>query len=419
MESAQNNMIEKETQQKPLEAPYVGTMRREAQEKIEGHDRSLSLIFNEINNQAIDSFGIFNSERFPGVSFSTIHLSITPELIKKINNSQDFPQLEENPSQTKDQIWFVEPAFGMGDIGNAFSALDMGIDRFIREMPKVARALKHGEKPPKVDIYIMGSPIAFGGTVTEEWGKEVGETGFDAHGKLYAEFVAKNLPQNLDDTRVVVNGPSRGSVTAERTYHFLPEEIKEHTQGLYDIPVGSHSRILPLQAVKTANMGVGMAGEFGIRILADRTSKDLGKTEALFYKQLRKIKNIPQDSKEQSGLKLKSFIAEVKALARGTPPDYDERGFYRAPELDPTNIKLEGIINRLWGPVSERRKLVVNKVQRMLNSRVKEYETHPRFIRDRGRKMVVSTSRKAHNFPWKKSFQRWESVLEYCETPTK
>lgn len=398
MESLPNdNMIElgpklKET----IEAPYISTMRSEITDKVEGHERSLSIIFNEINKQAIDSFGVFKSDKYPGVTFSTIHLSITPELIRKINNHSPIPE-ESNESQTKDQAWFVEPAFGMGDIGNAFSALDMGIDRFIRELPKVSRALKNGEKPPKVDIFVLGSPMAFAGSVTGEWNDEVSQTGFNAHGKLYAEFVEKNLPENLDNTRVVISGPSRGSVTSERTYHYLPDEIKQHAQGLYDIPAGTHSNILPLQFVKSTNMAIGMGAELGIRIAGDRTSKDLGKTEGPFYKRIRELKNIPEDSKEQSGLKFKSFLEEMKALGRGTEPDFEERGYYRAPDLDPTNIKPEGLIDRGVSFLRKRKFA----------------------FRSKGNKLTISTSRKAHNFPWKKSFNRWERVLEYIETPTK
>jgi hypothetical protein len=379
-----------------IEAPYVSTIRKEARDKIEGHDRSLSFIFNDINNQAIDSFEVYQSEKYPGVSFSTIHLSVTPELIKRLTDNYPFPQ-EENPSETKDQTWFIEPAIGFGDIGNAFSALDIGIDRFIREMPKVSRALKNGETPPKIDIFVLGSPIAFGGTVTSDWNKEVAETGFDAHGKLYADFVERNLPEDLDNTRVVVTGPSRGSLTSERTYHFLPEEIKVHTQGLYDIPVGTHLDILPSQFVKSANMAVGMGAELGVRMVADRTTKDLGKTEGPFYKKLRELKDIPTDSKEQSGLKLSASKHELMTLAKGTKPDLEERGYYRAPDLDPTNIKPEGLIDRGLSFIRRR----------------------PFAFRSKGNKLIISTSRKAHNFPWKKSFDRWESILEYCETPTK
>ena len=142
-------------------------------------------------------------------------------------------------------------------------------------------------------------------------------------------------------------------------------------------------------------MGVGMAGELGIRMFADRTTKDLGKTEKPFLKKLKELKNIPQDSKEQADLKLKSFLQEVKALAKGTPSDFNERGYYRAPDLDPTNIKLEGLIDRGVSFV-KRRKFA---------------------FRDRGNKLIASTSRKAHNFPWKKSFNRWEKAIEYCEKP--
>lgn len=394
----EGDMVEKSPQQRiEMEVPYVDTMRREAKDKIAGHDKSLSLIFEEINKQAIDSFQTVFSEKFSGVSFSTIHLSVTPELVQRISGQADADSQTESAIQSsKDQVWFMQPAFGIGAGGNAFSVLDMGIDRFIREMPKVAYALKHGERPPKIDIYVLGSPMSFAGTVTKDWNDEVGRTGFDAHGRLYAEFVEKTLPENLDNTRVIVTGASRGSVTSERTYHFLPENIKSHTQGLYDIPVGGHSRIIPVQILKTINMGIGMGTELGVRMVADRTTHDLMKTDVPFLKKLSDQKNIPQDTKEQASLKLKSFLREAKALGKGTPPDFAERGYYRAPDFDPTNIKPEGLVDRGISLV-KRRKFA---------------------FRSKGNKLTISTSRKAHNFPWKKSFARWGKAIEYCETST-
>lgn len=68
-----------------LTAPYVTAIRPEAQSKIPGHERSLDIVFDEINKQAIESFKINNSEKFPGVIFSSVHLSVTPELVRKIN----------------------------------------------------------------------------------------------------------------------------------------------------------------------------------------------------------------------------------------------------------------------------------------------------------------------------------------------
>lgn len=398
-----------------LVATYVDTMQREAVDKI-GHEDSLKLIFDEINKQAFDSFSTFSSGIYDGVSFSTIKLTVTPELVKKLQiEGISQPPADETQTEAEHIKYFLEPAFGMGNTGNAFSVLDIGIDRFIREIPKVVYAMQHGLPIPQIDIFLMGSPLALGGTVSKEWIDEVNQNGFNAHGNLYAEFVQANVPEKLGHTKIIINGPDKASVTAERTYHQLPDEIKKHTQALYDIPVGYHSQIPPLQVLKAANMGIGIAGEYIARRLADRTTKDLIRTEGKFWQDLARFKNIPADGKDQARLKLSAFLAEIGKLVKGTKPDYEERGFYRAPDLDPTNLKLDAIIYRLFGPITEEAKLLVNKAQRVFDKGIKEYETHPRFIRDRGRKMFISTSRKAHCFPWKEGFHRWEQILQFAE----
>lgn len=377
-----------------LTAPYVVAMKEEALKKAPGHERSFGIVFDEINRQAIDTFGAYQSEAFKGVSFSMMKLTVTPEMVASLGQdlkvNHDAPKGEGPQNYT----YFIEPAFGAGAVGNAFSALDMGIDRYMRELPKVARALKHGEKPPKIDIYVLGSPISLGGKVTEEWVRKVNEEGFNVHGELYADFVQNHLPSNLEGTRVIIQGPSRGAITAERTFHSLPEDIKDHAQGLYDVPAGYHTPIVPVQVLKSINMAVGMGTEFGVRVALDETSRVLTKLEPNFFKDIAKVKNLPEDDKEQKSLKTKALLGELKALGHGTPPDPFERGYYRAPDLDSVNIKPEGLIWRAVGVLTGRR----------------------RFIRDHGNKMFVSTSRKAHNFPWKKGFHRWEQIMEYCES---
>jgi hypothetical protein len=391
-----------------LVTPYVATMKRETLDKVPGHEAAINTVFDAINEQAITSFSIFHSQEFPGVSFSTIKLSVAPELITKIIGDRQFGQLNEDEPDwsedskgkslvVRDQVWFMEPAMGVGPVGNAFSLLDMGIDRFIREMPKVAWALKHGQEPPNIDIYLLGSPLSFAGTTSSDFIKQITDDGFDAHGKLYTEFLRKSLPTDLSDTRVVITGPSRGSVTAERTRHFftqgMSEEQKAHVQGLYDIPAGSHDVVTPLKVVKSANLGIGMGIELVARMFGDRTTKDLIKTETPFYEEIKKVKGLHDDSEVQVKQKQKGSLAEFLKLGLGTPPDYNERGYYRSPDFDPTNIKLEGVINRLKGLLTGRRY----------------------FLREKGRNLTASTSRKAHNFPWKKSFNRWSHVFNYLE----
>jgi hypothetical protein len=384
-------------EQERLVATYVSTMQSEAKDKI-GHEKSLGIIFDEINRQALDSFGTFTSGIYSSkdgrVSFSTIKLSVTPELVKKLQiDSIAQPPPDETQQDAKRIIYFLEPAFGMGKTGNAFSVLDIGIDRFIREIPKVAYAMQHGLPVPQIDIFLMGSPLALGGTVSQDWIYEVEDHGFDAHGNLYGEFIKANIPDNLENTKIIINGADKASVTAERTYHQLPDEIKEHTQALFDIPVGHHAQIPPLQIIKALNMGIGIAGEYAARRLFDRTTKDLTRTEGKFWKDLARLKNIPEDEKGQGRLKFFAFLAEIRRLVKGTKPDYEERGYYRAPDFDPTNLKLEGMINGLVDRLGGRE----------------------RFVRNRGEKLFFPTSRKAHCFPWKDGFHRWKQVLQFAE----
>lgn len=79
---------------KELSVPYVVAIRPEAKSKIKGHDRSLDKVFDEINKQAIDSFRVNESKIFPDVRFSSIKLSIRPELIRQINPSLSAVQEE-------------------------------------------------------------------------------------------------------------------------------------------------------------------------------------------------------------------------------------------------------------------------------------------------------------------------------------
>lgn len=389
-----------------LTAPYVAAIRSEAKSKIEGHDRSLDIVFDEINKQAIEGFEINYSEKFPGVSFSSVHLSVTPELIKKIN-----PQIaiSQQPDKPEHYVYFLQPAFGKGESGNPYTVLDLGIDRFIREMPRITGALRRGELPPVIDIYLVGAPQAFGGKVTPEWVKDVRKRGFEPHGELYAEFMQKQLPTDpgeIEKTRIIMQGVSKGASTSVATSRNLPEELKKKTQRLYDGPVGIHKRNLPSQIVKSANMIAGMAGEMAARKIGtilgtDITSKSLSQTEPQFYKDMAAKFNLSQDDAEQSKLKASCLFPEVLALAKGNPVDESERTFIRKPEFDPSNLDL-GNLSRI-----------------LLNDL--DFSGRKKFIGSGGLGKIsnVPTSRKLHFYAHKKSFERWGQIMEHAENTRK
>src|SRR3989344_5194333 len=144
--SEPSNDLEKQpTGQTPLEATYVTIVKDIVAKKIPEHQRSFNIALDEINRQ-ITGEGLFQweSKDNPGVKFLAGHLSVTPDLIQRIasQNSQasEAQHSEEEPADQRLEryTYFVQPAFGIGLDGSALSALDMGIARFIAEMPKVA-----------------------------------------------------------------------------------------------------------------------------------------------------------------------------------------------------------------------------------------------------------------------------------------
>ncbi len=394
-----------------LVVPFVAAIRPEAKNKISGHDRSLDIVFDEINTQAIEGFQINNSEKFPGVSFSSIHLCVTPELIGKINpriNSlQESGMAEINTEdKPKHYVYFIEPAFGKPPEENAFSALDVGIDRFIREMPKVASQIKKGKRPPGIDIYILGSPTGFGGHVTEQWAEQAKEDALAMQGKLFAEFVKHNLPKDpeeLKNTSIVIQGVSKGAVTAAETSRNLSEEIKTNAhiiQRLYDGPVGIHERNLPSQIVKGANMVLGVGGEFAIRktgakIGADIITRSLSQAEPQFYKEMALKFNLPEDDFPQKKLKRSVAKSVIWSIVKGHPLDTSEKASIRSPEFDPSNFNVGNFVRIIKNSIGPREKIL-------------------RFG-GKGKISSVATSRKAHFFAHKKSFRAWGEVMQFIE----
>lgn len=403
---------DQEGSRKELSAPYVIAIRQEAKEKITGHEGTIDIIFDEINRQAIENFSVNESRQFPGVKFSSLFLQVTPDLIKKINPNLNQNVDPEKPgdqeSKPKRYVYFLQPAFGMYPRGNAYSVLDLGIDRFIREISRVTGAMKRGEKPPEIDIYLVGAPHSFAGQVTKEWIDAIKKDGFGPHGRIYAEFMEDHwLKEGTEParTRVTMQAVSKGSSTSVETSKNLSENLRERTQRLYDIPVGNHERKIVIQALKSTNILAGMTLEMlariiGARIGADPTSKSLFQTEPQFYKDMAKRFNLPQDDPEQSKMKASCLRPELVALMKGTPFDESKRTFVRQPEFDPVNLNVGNLLRVLTNTVSSREKLVASQ-------------------KGLGKTLNFPTSRKLHFYAHKKSFTAWGRIMEFVENSPK
>lgn len=409
-----------EAQNSNLEATYVTIVKDIVAKKIPEHKASFDITLNEINRQ-ITGEGLFqwSSER-SGVKFLAGHLQVTPELIERIahgrRSGDEAPRSDpedENP-RAEHYVYFIEPSFGLGEDGSALSALDMGIARFINEMPKVARAIRAGEKPPTVDIFMVGGPTALGGEVTEDFVQRVKENGFSEYGPLYSEFVVQKLADfDLHKTRIVLQGASKGAVTSDLTYKNLPVEVQERTQLLYDNPGGTQGQTLPSEIGRSVNLGVGMATELGVRAFAGSVKNGAFAGQKEFYESIKKKLGILEDSDEQKKLKADLFMkGEIKALAKGTPLDKDQRSFTRISTPDPVNINFSNIARVISGGVVER----VTDLKDKLSGR-KLAPRRALTATQKSRNITFATGNTVHNFPWVRNIDSggWARKMEYVE----
>lgn len=431
----EQNMQERPIQQQHLEAPFVRIARNITREKLPGqHTESFDMTFDEINRQ-ITGEGLFlhRSKIYEGVSFLAGHLQITPELIEKIAKTRQSKPGYEPPARQKETpneepkepkiehyVYFIEPAFGKPPDGSALSALDLAIDRFIKEMPKVAAAIRRGEKPPTIDIYMLGGPAALGASVTKEFVDEVKQSGFEPYGKLYAEFVEQYLSidkDTLSKTKVVLQGASKGTITTDQTFKSLSSQIKDDLKGrlqlLYDNPAGTHDTQKSVLNRKTVRLGVGTASE----LLRRERSHDIPAAafagQKQFYDDILRAKRIPQDSKEQKKLKGELFLrGEVKTIAKGTPLDSSQRAFVRISTTDPVNPDFEN--KRRVDQIRDEEREKLKDAGRL---GLKPKPTRGIIAKQNGSELVFATAHTYHNYPWERSVLSgsWSQKMEFVE----
>ncbi|MDP2668449.1 MAG: hypothetical protein Q8P07_01265 [bacterium] len=407
-QSAETIEPQKESQEKPgLHTPYYEVTLKEFAEAHPEKAEAMKTVLDEIDEQGIKNFDVFRSETMPGVAFSHTKLTVTPELINKLSKNyavtetgpeakEDNAEGREEKTDAKRQDYFLFTAFAPPPDGHAFTVEDMAIDRYIRLLPRVAGALKRGEKPPEINVHLLGAPTGMGGSVNEEWIKNIKKNGLDAHAKLYSEFINGQEPPDDKDVHVVLQGVSKGAVIAEKTSKYPHEDLQKNTQRLLDNPAGEHEKG---RWLKGAQVAAGLAGETVSRMLFDDTMKNLMKLGGLFTERLQEEKNIPKDGDEQKKLKLKAALAEGVALLKGSPLDTENtRSFIRRGIKDPLTFTPKRLLE-VWKKGG------------------KEKGSFPMF--QKGRSLEVPFNSPGHFFIYNR-FERWNKILGYSEdTPMK
>lgn len=376
-----------------FKTPYCQVTYDEVKKNIPQEADSMKIVLQEIDRQAAENFQLFESKKFPGTKFSYIPLRVTPEAVSRIAQNQ-------NPNTTKEQAlvdaepdgkneaWFIFTAFGKPPDGNAYGAQDIGIDRFVRFLPKIAKAIREGKKPPEVAIYLIGAGTGFGEKVSPELVDEFKKRGFDAKGEMYAEFIGEVLPQDTrQDTHVVLQGASMGSTTADKTYEHLPQNVKDISQRLFDIPAGTHKPGI-LGWLKGAQAGIGLLSEAGIRAIGDNTVKGLNRGRDALLSSISQTEGFEADSKEQEKLKNEMVRYALLKLGRGSLINFEERSFVR---------------ERVEDPLTSSPKKILEKLAKLRKPAFSQ-EGHA----------LKSLSHGTHFFAFE-NYKRWEQIMKYCK----
>jgi hypothetical protein len=394
----------------------------------------MQIILEEVEKQALENFKINESTVYPGVSFSSTTISVTPQIVKQIASQNpdssisqiDLNQLKYSP-KTRLNVGFGP--FAPPPEGHALGLLDMAIDRFTRNLARIAQAMKKGEPIPKVEIITVGTPVGYGGKVTGEYLKDLIKDGFETNGKLFGEFLNEVTSEvDLENLSLLVQGASMGTVNADKAASHLPQTLRDKTLVLLDAPAGHHSPHLKDRwKLKGTQTIVGFGAETIVRMASDRRLKGQGKRTKDFYTYLEQTKNIPKDNRSQTMMKWAALGETAFRLGWGSEIDTEHVGTtLRSGIYDPLTARPSRIF--------EIRKKINQPVETHYQKRRKNHpeEYHDETIEylspDKSKiNMPIQQRGKALEFPYSNShywfytrrFNRWQKIIEYCQDKNK
>lgn len=391
----------------------------------------MQLILEEVEKQALENFSIYQSKAYPSVAFSFTKISVTPEIVKKIaqaNPQSELANIDTDKitysSQTRLNVGFGP--FAPPPEGHALGLLDMATDRFIRNLARIAQAMKKGEPIPKVEIITVGTPVGYGGKVTKEYLIDLIKDGFETNGKLFGEFLNDVTSEiDLENLSLLVQGASMGTVNADKAANHLPQELRDKTLVLLDAPAGHHSpRLKNRWKLKGTQTIAGFGAETAWRMAFDHRLKGQGKRTKDFYAHLAQTKNIPKDNRNQTIMKWLALGETGIRLGWGSEIDTNHVGTtLRSGIYDPLTTRP--------GRIFEIRKKIGQPVETAYQKRRKK---HPEEYANKKikypsldqAKINLPTRKhgKALEFPYSnthfwfytKRFNRWQKIIQYCQS---
>lgn len=397
-------------------SPYCIALYEKAKSRMPENQEGLRLIFQEIDRQSIDNFGTLKPSRFPGAEVSYIRYTIAPELMKTLAKGEpkEIQPLLKN-EEAKDEVAFLFSSLGKPPDGNALNSQDLAIDRFFRNLTRVARAIKEGRTPPSVEMYLFGTGTGVGEKATPALLDAVRTEGLNVMGEIYAEFVEQVLAgRDLSKTHILLEGASLGVGAADKTFSNLPKTIRDASQRLFDNPTGGHE---PGNKLKGIRIAAGFVPEFAYRKVFDPVARRLDAAKKPSSEFLMTQKGIQPDDQEQINLKNNLFNTATAKVLEGYGLNQDERTFLRRGTKDFTSSGRAVRMRRVQrtGPDGQMREVKAVPMESFAGREGKIIQRDPGQPQsDRGRTLEAPMKR-GHSFV-RENFGRWNEILNYCKS---
>lgn len=296
-----------------------------------------------IDKEAVNNFGVFESEENPGLRFPFTKIRVR-NVASEVQNNPIDPETEKLPEKTIVLFtpFIPPPGGGPDDIMNII------YDRVLMALPDITKRDTH--KAKNITVYGLGLPTSKWGSISEEWLRDLKNNGFSEYGKLYAEFLRSVFGQGSLEFQqkrdILFFAGSMGTVLASETAKQLPKHW-ENLRLLLNNPAGVHEPILsPLRGPQVT---LGFTAEHIARSIADGFVKSALSNakparEALSaVLEQRGIRSF--DSNEQNKLKNSVKWQAIKFLAKGTPLDTESfRSYIEQGMLDPATTDPKRLI---------------------------------------------------------------------------
>lgn len=227
----------------------------------------------------------------------------------------------------------------------------MGADRFFRALSEMAAHEKRGEAIGPIRIHSLGSGTGVGETVSQDYVDGIGvRNGFDARGKVNAEFIQRTLAAEgaTNDTTVGIEGVSLGASTVEATLQHLPPDLAEKAKKRIVNAVGH-----PKKAIhKSAKIAGGIVAENTVRKFFDHTLQFVQSDGDTRMEEVLKAR-FGEDTPEQKALKGKLAMKSAYTAVLGTPINRNAHRYYETSSLyDPLTT---GVVKMAKAELSKRK----------------------------------------------------------------